>query len=78
MVHGNVSGGSVTVSWRGNEGIFHTGHVITPGGPAVTLAEPYIIDNATTSGDWVWPIITAVADSPTELSCSLIVETVPI
>ncbi len=77
-VHGIVEGGSVTVTWRGNEGIFHTGHVITAGGSAVTLAEPYIIDNSFSFGDWVFPIITAVDDSPTGLSCALIVETVPI
>lgn len=76
------NGASVTITWASNEGFIHEGHVISgssgAGGNRVVLDEPFIIENGIYGGEFIQPQITAVEFSPIDLSCIVIIETVPI
>ncbi len=80
---GWLLGGSVTVTWYSEElgTPIYVGHTIVgAGGIAnrVMLEVPYIIENGSRGGEMIQPLVTAVSGSPEHLTCSFIVETVPV
>lgn len=81
-VEGALDAGTVTIHWGSDNGTGISLDVpsqeIAGVGNYYELPVPYVIGNGTYGREWFWFTIQSVEDEPRNLSCELILETVPV
>ncbi len=75
--------GSVEVAWYSEElgtPILSSHDIVAGGGIGnrVMLDEPYIIENGVRGGEMIQPYVLGITGTPRHLTCTFIVETVPV